>query len=315
MFSNMVIAAKAVAPMFILIGIGMLVRRAGIVTQEENRHFNRMVFLVFFSCIMFNNIYNAKLGEVFDGKLLAYGGGSVFLIFLLSILFVTRIEKDPKKTGAMVQAIFRSNYVLMGIPMTGNIFGASGPAIAVATMLAAVIVPMFNTLAVIELEIFRGGRASVKKILGQLVRNPMLMGAAAGLLVNFSGYRLPGMVEDLVSQMAAVGTPLALVILGISFDFSQIRRGGRDLWISVAGRLVVVPAIFLTGAALLGFRGAGFVALIAVFASPCAVSSYVMAENMGSDGQLAASTIIMSSLLSCVTLFIWVFLFKTLGMF
>lgn len=315
MFGNMLVAAKAVAPMFILIGIGMLVRKAGIVTREENRHFNKMVFLVFFSTMMFNNIYNAKLGEVFDGRLIAYTVTAIVTVYLVSIFAVTRFEKDHRRAGATIQAIFRSNYVIMGIPLMANIFGQESEAVAVATMMAAVIVPLFNVLAVVELELFRGGHVTPVKIAKQLVKNPLLMGAVTGLIVNLSGFRLPEMLEDLVAEMGAVGTPLALVILGISFDFSQIRKCGRDLVIAIVGRLLVVPGICLSLAAVLGFRGPAFVAMVAAFATPCAVSSFVMAENMGSDGQLAGSAVILSSLLSCVTLFGWLFLFRSLGMF
>ena len=315
MFGNMIVAAKAVAPMFILIGIGMFVRRAGIVTREENRHFNRMVFLVFFSTMMFNNIYNAKLGEVFDGKLIAYTVTAIITMYFASIFAVTRFEKDRRKAGATIQAIFRSNYVIMGIPLTANIFGQESDAVAVATMMAAVIVPLFNMLAVLLLEAFRGGRVTPLEILKQLMKNPLLMGAVTGLIFNLSGLRLPGMLEDLVADMGAVGTPLALVILGISFDFSQIRKCGRDLVIAIIGRLLIVPGICLTCAALLGFRGPAFVAMVAAFATPCAVSSFVMAENMGSDGVLAGNAVILSSLLSCLTLFGWLFLFRSLGVF
>ena len=309
------VAAKAVAPMFILIGIGMLVRKAGIVTREENRHFNRMAFLVFFSAMMFRNLYNAKLGEVLDGKLIAFVVVAVISVYLAAIFVVTRFEKDKKKAGATIQAIFRSNYVIMGIPLTANIFGAESEALAVATMMAAVTVPMFNILAIVELELFRGSKVTPGEILKQLVKNPLLMGAAAGLMVNLTGVTLPAMLESLINDMGVVATPLALVILGVSFDLSQLKSSGRDLTVAVLGRLIVVPGICLTLAAILGFRGPAFVTMVAAFATPCAVSSFVMAENLGSDGALAGSAVILSSMLSCLTLFGWLFLFKSLGMF
>lgn len=115
--------------------------------------------------------------------------------------------------------------------------------------------------------------------------------------------------------MAGVATPLALVILGISFEFSQIMECGRNLWIAVIGRLVVVPGLVLTAAALIGIRDIEFVTLIGVFAAPSAISSYTMAQSMDSDATLAGNAVIMSSMLACGTMLLWIFLFKSLGMF
>lgn len=115
--------------------------------------------------------------------------------------------------------------------------------------------------------------------------------------------------------MASVATPLALVILGASIDFKSIRKCGRNLVACVAARLVIVPAIGLTAAALLGFRDIAFVTLIAMFAAPTAVSSFTMAQSMDSDGQLAGNCVIFSTAFACFTMFLWIFLFKNLGMF
>ena len=108
---------------------------------------------------------------------------------------------------------------------------------------------------------------------------------------------------------------LALLVLGMSLNPKSLKTGKRDLAVCVLGRLIAVPAVGLGLAALLGFRGVAFVTMIAVFASPTAVSSYTMAVQMDSDGQLAANAVVVSSALASVTLFGWIFLFKSLGMF
>ncbi|MEG2000606.1 MAG: AEC family transporter, partial [Evtepia sp.] len=87
----------------------------------------------------------------------------------------------------------------------------------------------------------------------------------------------------------------------------------RNLILCVLGRLIIVPGLCLTGAALLGFRDLAFVTLIGVFGTPVAVSSFTMAQQMESDDELAGSAVIFTSLFSCFTLFLWVFFFKQLG--
>lgn len=300
-------------PVFILIGLGMVVRKIGLINSEENKRLNRMVFLVFFSALIFNNIYKNDIGEIINPKLMGFGAAGVVGACILTTLFVVSIEKDNKKRGALIQAIFRSNFVILGLPITLNICGEESA--AVTAMMIIVVVPIYNLLAVVVLEVFRGGRIDAKEVIVQIFKNPLIMGALMGLLFKLFNLHLPLVLENVVDDMAGVTTPMALLILGISFEFSQIKECGRNLWIAVVGRLVVIPAIMLTLGALMGFRGPEFVCLIGIFASPTAVASYTMAVSMDSDGVLAGNAVIMTSLLSCLTMFGWIFLFKTLGFF
>ena len=213
----------------------------------------------------------------------------------------------------MIQAIYRSNFVILGLPIAANLFG--GEKLTTTAVAVTIVVPLFNVLAVVVLEIFRGGKPDPVKILKGIARNPLIIGAVLGILTIVFQIQLPQLAEDVIDQLKDVATPLALVTLGMSLNLKEMGAEKRNLIICVLGRLVIVPGIALTGAALLGIRGVAFVTLLAVFASPCAVSSFTMAEQMDSDAELAANAVVCSSALASVTLFGWIFLFKTLGMF
>ena len=313
MLSNFVVSLEAVLPMFIMLAVGMGVKRFRLLTETELRHLNKMIFVVFFPPMMFTNLYGTDIEEAVDWRLMIFGIASVAVIYGVSTLAVLHMEKDPRSRGAMIQAIYRSNFVIMGIPIAVNMYGHGN--LAVTAMMVAVIVPIYNVLAVVTLEVFRGGTLDFAGILKKVLTNPLILGAAAGLLSVLTGLKLPAVLEDVVGDMASVATPLALVILGASIDFKSIRKCGRNLVVCVATRLVIVPAIGLTAAALLGFRDIAFVTLIAMFAAPTAVSSFTMAQSMDSDGQLAGNCVIFSTAFACFTMFLWIFLFKNLGMF
>lgn len=313
MLSNFVVSLEAVLPMFIMLAVGMGVKRFRLLTETELRHLNKMIFVVFFPPMMFTNLYGTDIEEAVDWRLMIFGIASVAVIYGVSTLAVLHMEKDPRSRGAMIQAIYRSNFVIMGIPIAINMYGHGN--LAVTAMMVAVIVPIYNVLAVVTLEVFRGGTLDFAGILKKVLTNPLILGAAAGLLSVLTGLKLPAVLEDVVGDMASVATPLALVILGASIDFKSIRKCGRNLVVCVAARLVIVPAIGLTAAALLGFRDIAFVTLIAMFAAPTAVSSFTMAQSMDSDGQLAGNCVIFSTAFACFTMFLWIFLFKNLGMF
>lgn len=299
--------------MFIMLAIGVLVKKFKMLSSDEVKNLNHMVFVVFFPLVMFTNLYGSDIKDAINPELIGFGVLAVLLIYGATVGIVMLIEKHQKSRGALIQAIYRSNFVLMGMPVAANLYGQGN--LAVTAMMAAIIVPLYNVLAVITLEVFRGGKPEPRIILKKVISNPLIIGALAGLAAGISGIVLPEAVEKAVSDLAAVGTPMALVILGASINFRSIERTGRNLIIGVVGRLVVVPAIGLTAAALLGFRGIAFVTMISLFAAPTAVSSFTMAQSMDSDGELAGNCVVFSSAFSCLTMFLWIFIFKSLGMF
>ena len=313
MFSNFVVAVSAVIPIFVLISIGLFVKRAKLMTPEELKHTNRMVFRVFFFCMMFANIYRADFEDGFDPSLVVFGMTAVTLLFLAAMAFSIWFEKDNRKRGSMAQAIFRSNFVILGIPIVVNIFGEE--AALIPTMMIAAIVPLYNIFAVFELEMFRGGKFQLIPILIRVLKNPMIDGIILGALCRLLPFPIPDPILKPIAQVGAATTPVALIILGASFEKGGIADSRRDLWASTIARLIVAPAIMLTAAALLGFRGAEFVTLIAIFATPCAVASYAMAQQMGADAALAGNCVVFTSALSAFTMFGWVFMTKTLGLF
>lgn len=299
--------------MFLLMLIGILTKRAGLLTATEVKHLNHFVFVVCYPCMMFENLYGADIAEAFDGKLILFAVSAVLITVAVSTPLIMKIEPVQESRGAMIQAIYRSNVVIMGLPIAINVFGRGN--VSVTAMLIAVVVPLYNVLAVIILETFRGGKPNLKTILKGVITNPLILGALAGLFFVFTGLKLPGGIQTVLSDLSVTATTMALLILGASFSVQSLKRCKRDLIISVIGRLVVVPGVFLSLAAVLGFHGVAFVSLVAMLAAPTAISSFTMAETMGSDGELAGNCVIFTSAFSCVTLFLWLFLFKNLGVF
>ena len=313
LFSNFIVAISAVVPMFCLMAIGAFVKFQNWLTDEELNHMNRMVFRVFFCCMMFHSIYTTDMASTFRPKLMLFGACGVLIIFLLLMLIVPKIEPDNKRRGVMVQAIFRSNFVIMGVPIVANIFGDKN--IAVTTMMIAVIIPMYNILAVLALETFRGGKFSVMPILKGVLKNPMILGAIAGAVFLTLGVHIPAPILKPIGQISAATTPVALIILGASFKLGSTHEHRRQLWGCVFGRLILVPSLILSAAIFLGFRGIDFVTLIAIFGTPCAIVSFAMAQQMGGDADLAGNCVVFTSALSCFTIFCWILFFKTIGIF
>ena len=314
MEQHFIVAVKAIIPLFLLIGAGVYVRWRKMLTDTEMQHVNAMVFRVFFFCMMFYNMYTTTIATAVRPRLMAFTVSALFVQLLLSGIVVCTVETDNKSRGAMLQGLFRSNFVLLGLPLVENIFGPD--AVAVPTMMIAVVSPIYNIVSIFMLESFRGeGRFSLSDALLTVLQNPMIVGGVLGAFFMLTGISLPEPVLKPIRQIAYCTSPVALIILGASFRFGSISAEKRNLAILVLGRLAVIPALVLGAAYYLGFRGVDFVTLLCIFATPCAVASFAMAQQLGSNAELAGNGVVVTSAFSSITLFFWVVLFKMLGVF
>ena len=307
------ISANAVLPMCLIMALGYGTRRLGWIRREEISAINKIAFRIFLPCLLYYNVYCSDLSGSFDPLLMAYAVGGVLLTFGLSLGYTLLTEKLPERRGVMIQGMFRSNYVIMGIPVATALLGSDQ--LGTVSILIAVVVPLFNMLAVVVLEVFRGQKPKPLHILGQIAKNPLVIGSVLGILTLAAGIRLPHILEQTIQNISAIASPLQLFLLGAFFQFSGLKTYRRELVTVSAAKLIVSPGLFLGLGALLGFRGVAFVSLIGIFASPTAVNSFTMAQQMGGDAELAGDIVVVTSAVSMLTMFLWVFLFKSLGMF
>lgn len=310
---NLMISANAVLPMCLVMALGYGTRRLGWLRREEISTINKIAFRIFLPCLLYYNIYCSDLSGSFDPLLMAYAVGGVLLTFGLALGYTLLTEKLPERRGVLIQGMFRSNYVIMGIPVATALLGADQ--LGTVSILIAVIVPLFNMLAVVVLEVFRGQKPKPLHILGQIAKNPLVIGSALGILTLVAGIRLPHILEQTIQSVSAIASPLQLFLLGAFFQFSGLKTYRRELVTVSIAKLIVSPGLFLGLGALLGFRGVAFVSLIGIFASPTAVNSFTMAQQMGGDAELAGDIVVTTSAASILTMFFWIFLFKSLGMF
>ena len=312
--SSLLISFNAIVPLFMIIALGYLMKRLGVIGETEVKRFNTACFYTFMPIMLFYDIYTADLAGSVRPFFFIYTIGMIFLLTFLTVLLVLRVEKDDSCRGVMIQAAFRSNFVLLGIPISTALVGGGG-SVGVTALTVAIVVPLFNVMAVVVLEIFRGGRVKPGTILLNILKNPLIIGGLSGLFLKLLGVKLPQFLLIFGGKMESGCFAIALFLLGASFEFKFLSDYKKDLTLTVLLRLVVFPAVALFGAAVLGIRGVEFVTLIALFAAPCAINSFNMAMQMGGNKDLAASAVMTTSALSFFTLFFWVTLFSFMGMF
>lgn len=309
---NLILSFNVVLPLFLSIALGYALRCLHMMDEATQKSMNKLCFKVFLPIYVFNNIYTTNMALAFNPGLVALAVGGVLGVFVFLMVFIPRIEPDNAKRGVMVQAIFRSNFVLFGLPVAVSLCGESN--IGPTSLLIGFVVPMFNILAVVCLESFRGGKPDFRKILSGIARNPLIIASVLGIIMNLAGIPLPAAVKKSITDLGKIATPLSLVVLGAGFQFRKIQGYVRQLIICISGKLIVSPLLMVALAALLGFRNEMLVPVLALFGSPIAVSSYTMAEQMDGDGTLAASLVVLTTAFSIFTMFLFIFGLKQLGL-
>ena len=313
MLQNFIICVNAVIPSAIYLIIGITLRMAHVVTDEEVKKFTHVVFVTLYPFIMFDNLYGKNIAENMDVKLALYAVCFTALQFVLSWLFVCRIEKDNFERGAMIQAMYRSNYVLMGFPIAVNLFGKGNiTAVAIIMML---VVPFYNISAVILFETFRGGKVNVKEMLRRIITNPIIDGGIAAFIVMAFGITLPSAVESTIGTLSDATSPIAMILLGAALNLRGFTSDRKRILVCTLGKLVVFPAFGIAGAVWLGIRDVQLIAVTLMVAAPVALASYAMASSMGGNGKLAGELVVITTVCSCFTIPVFLFILKTNGLF
>ncbi len=326
---SLIFALNAVTPIVLLVVVGYCLKRSGYIKESFIKSANKLVFHFFLPAMLFLNIYKIEDFAHMELGYILYVAAALLAVFAVSIPLCLAIAKKRESVGALLQATFRSNYALIGIPLALSLFGEEGA--KVATLLSAVSITLFNILAVISLTAFRAGgkKASAKEVLTDIVKNPLIQSIALGLLflvvrVFFVRWGIAFRLSDIqpvfkvLNYLSNLATPLALIVLGAEFEFSAIKGLRREIVFGTLMRTLFVPGLAL-GVAFLFFRGqftgAHFAAFVAVFATPVAVSSVPMAQEMGGDATLAGQLVVWTTLFSAISVFLAAFLLKLGGIF
>ena len=311
---NMILSFNVIAPLFFLMVIGYLIANyTDLADKDLLKKANTLVFKVFLPCMLFKNIYRSNIREQMQGGLCIFAAGSLLLLFALLCLIVPRVVKKENQQGVVIQGIFRSNYVIFGVAVVENMYGSANT--ATAAILSAVLVPMYNFLAVIALSFFGGKRErDLKKVIIGILKNPLILASVLGIIASLSGIKLPKAADTTLNDLAKLATPIAFLILGGDFDFSKIKGNLKTAGCVILVKTVLLPLIFIPIVVAMGYRNSDLLAALLAYQTPVAVSSYIMAQQAGADEQLAGQLVVFSSIVSIFTLFVTIFILRQMGL-
>lgn len=322
-------AVNAILPILLLILLGYILKQKNFISEDFVKMGNKMVFKILLPCMLFINVYDIESFSVIRWDIVIYAVVMVLVLFLLGLIVAVSTTDVAKRRGVLWQCTFRSNFAIIGLSLAGALGGSE--ALGVAAVVSAFTIPVFNMLAVVALSLFmeKSGdwKSSIKNVLVNILKNPLIIGVALGLVclgiralqvelfgeVVFALNKQTKFLYTAVNNLKSMATPLALIVMGGQFEFSAVKGLKKEIIVGTLSRIVLAPLLGISGAILLSkctsLLSCGvneFPALIALFGSPVAVSSAVMAGSMGNDEQLATQLVVWTSIGSIVTIFLQV---------
>ncbi|MDF0750587.1 AEC family transporter [Marinobacter sp. 71-i] len=298
-------------PVFAMVFIGLGLRRLGWIDTAFINTASALVFRATLPTLVFLSIVRADLDTTLNPSLLGFFIVATVASFLLCWLWALRAVPVIDR-GVYVQGAFRGNCGIVGLALAASLYGDYG--LSAGGLLLGVVIISYNALSVIVLTTYQPGQAaSWNRILGDIVRNPLILAVVVAVPFAWSGLELPTWLMTSGDYFASLTLPLALMCIGGTLSLSAMRND-RKLAISASVMKMVTLPVFCTLVAwLAGFEGRELGLMFLFFASPTAAASFVMVKALGGNDRLAANIVALTTLMASVTVTAGVFVLRTAG--
>ena len=313
---NFIYSINVTLPIFLVMVIGYILKQTGMLNDNFVTVANRFNFKVTLPFMLFKDISRVDIRAVFDIRYVLFcalvSTACFWLIWGGAKLFV----KDKSIRGAFVQASFRGSAAVMGLAFIQNIYGES----AMGPLMIVSAVPLYNIFSVLVLT-FESNEAEslnkkekIKQAFINIAKNPIIISILLGLIVGLIGIDFSELIDKTVNSVSQMATPLALITIGAGFEGRKALAKMKPTIAAAMIKLVIQPLLFLPVAAWMGFAGEKIIAILIMLSSPTTPSCYIMAKSMHNDEVLTASVVVVTTLLGAVTLTMWIFVLKTVGL-
>lgn len=310
--SNLIYSINATLPIFLLIILGKVLKTTKIINDEFTKTADRYVFRIALPALLFSDLTENNVGSAFDGKYVLFCFSVT--IFSIAVLWglTEKFMKNEEQKGAFIQGSYRSSAAILGLAFINNMYDSVG----MAPLMIIGCVPLYNIFAVIILTLKGdngGKKPNMKETFINVMKNPILLSILIALPFALLNLHFPSFVNKAIGSVANTATPLALISIGASFEEKKALKKMKPTLLASFIKLILLAGLFLPLAVFFGYRNQELMALLVMLGSPTTVSSYIMAKNTGNDGILTSSIIVLTTLLSSLTLTLWIFVLKSFG--
>jgi malate permease and related proteins len=294
---------ETITPIFLIIIFGMALQRKGFLKSHFIEETNRFIFLFPLPALIFSGIAKSSMQDVTVAHI------AVAVIPTIAILGIAfgiglAIGLRQGRLGSFMQVVFHGNVSYIGLAVLFYMMGEEG--LKKGSILVGVLVLVNNGLAIAVLSWISGQHRSLKKALLSIVASPVIIATFAGLLVLYSGIAVPGVMMKSMVMLANIALPLALILIGASISMGTILQSLKYTILASALKLFLLPALALVFCEIVHIPPKEALPAIILLATPTAITSYIMARELGGDSDLASGTVTLSTLLSPLAFVLWI---------
>lgn len=344
---SFIYSINATVPVFLVMVLGGVIRKLGIIDEHFANVANRYVFKIALPVLLFRDLSRSDFKSQFEPEFVLYCSIVTILMFSLVWIFTELFMKDDTQKGAFIQGSCRSSAAILGMAFVQNMYSDTG----MAPLMIVAAVPLFNIFAVVVLtfkahpkevlteEVALSQRVettsnneevitenititkkvnhkkdNIKKACINIAKNPIIIGIVLGFISSMLNMKYPVIVNKTIESIAQTATPIALICIGAGFEGRKAVKKIKPTLAATFIKLIGLAAVFIPIGVMLGFRNQELVAALIMLASPTTVTSYVMAKSMDNDEVLSSSIVVLTTVLSSITLTGWIFILRVFGL-
>ena len=287
-------------PVFLLIALGVVLKRAAFPGDAFWPPMERVVYFVLFPPLLFYTIVTANLDQ---GEALRLAAAFTIAVAVMTAVLLGLRPVLPI-SGAAFSSVYQgairwNSYVTLGV--VSALVGSRG--VALAAVAFAAMVPAVNILSVLVISRYAGdapaaGRAVLKAVIG----NPLIIACVLGVLVAWLSIPVPGFLLATLKMMGDAPVALGLMAVGAALDFRSFRGSATAISVTVVLKLIAMPLLMAVACLAAGVTGEARTVAIICASVPPASSAYILARQLGGDATLMATLITVLTLVSVVTI-------------
>jgi len=291
----------SILPIFLLLILGYVLRRNNFPGADFWPQADKVTYWILFPALLFFRTTTAPLSGDILGTYAIALIGALSICAVIAIAATKLLGLSNALGGSVFQGATRHN-TFIAFATADMLFGSDG--LLLAAVATSILVPPTNLFCVSALVTYQGHKGNFlkKRLLQEIIRNPLLLAIIAGVSLNLSGIGPLPVIDDMANILSRAALPFALLCVGAGLHIRSMHTEIKSVIVASLSKLVIFPAVMIGVITATGLDGVAAVVLVIYGAVPTASSGYALARQLGADAQAMAAIITVQTLLSMLTL-------------
>jgi len=301
--TNTLLIINTVSPIFLIVIVGWVLRKIGVIQEKFIKHSIKFVFNVTLPILIFLKLAIADFSTIFDSGIITLVYGCMFIVFIIGWVLARIFIKKGNGRGVFIQGGFWSNNVIIGLALIMNVFGEDAGSKMV--MILVFLIPLDYMLSVIALTISdREGKRgeALFEMIRTIALNPVIIAAIVAIVFSVVRIPIPNVLIDTGNYLAAITLPLALIGVGGTMKIKLLKNTSFITMGALIIKLLIAPIIATSIGYFIGYTGTELGIVFIIFACPTAIVSFIVADAMTPHGEIAGNIVLTTTLASPITI-------------